>query len=140
MSPEKFEINPRLLADGSILIDLELSTVILVDNSLFPWLILVPRKNNLRELIDLSPKERIVLMDEISFISELMLKEFSPHKLNVATLGNVVSQLHIHIIARYEHDACWPAPVFGASKEPYKKDGLNELAKRLRIIINNENL
>ncbi|MBN8827531.1 MAG: HIT family protein [Sphingobacteriia bacterium] len=129
MSNDTFILDERLKNDGVKLTDLKLSQVILVDNSLFPWIVLVPKKNDLKEIIDLSEQDRITLMEEISFISNVMKEIFAPDKLNVAALGNIVSQLHIHVIARYTNDSAWPNPVFGREKEPYT-------AAQREIIIN----
>lgn len=132
MTKDEFTINPKILADGPHLFDLELSSVILVDNSYFPWVILVPRIPGAREFVDLSDQDRIKMMNEICFMSSLVQKEFNPHKLNVANLGNMVSQLHVHVVARYENDICWPAPVFGRDKKPYGQKELEAIVKRLR--------
>ncbi|MDF2964788.1 MAG: hypothetical protein K0Q51_176 [Rickettsiaceae bacterium] len=132
-----FVLDPRLQSDGVILMDLELSRLILVDNSYFPWLILVPRRENLKEIIDLNQKERIVLMEEISLTSEVMQKIFCPDKLNIAALGNIVSQLHIHIVARFTNDKAYPHPVFGREKKPYELEKQEELIKIISNALKN---
>ncbi len=119
MHDDKFEIDERLSSESFKLIDLKLSRVLLMDNVLFPWLILIPRKQNLTEIIDLNTQERMILMEEISLLSDVLMKVFSPDKLNVAALGNIVPQLHVHIIARYKNDIAWPESTFGKAKKAY---------------------
>lgn len=115
----QFILDSRLANDCFEVINLKLSKVLLMNNNLFPWIILVPKKNSLKELIDLNVGEQNLLMEEISLISKAMMKLYSPDKLNVATLGNIVEQLHIHIIARRKNDSAWPQPVFGKETKPY---------------------
>ena len=114
-----FSLHPRLAADTFYIADSALSSILLMNNAAFPWLILVPRAEAASEIIDLSPADRSQLMEEISFASELMRKQFLPDKLNVAALGNQVPQLHVHIIARYKTDAAWPNPVWGGVSKTY---------------------
>lgn len=102
-----------------LIIDLDLCRLILHDNKNFPWVVLIPRINDLVELVDLSKEARYQLIDEIAMIEHIMKKNFNPDKLNVATLGNVTSQLHIHIIARYKNDLAWPEPTFGKKQTNY---------------------
>lgn len=121
------------LTEGSVhLGDLALCRVFLVDNALFPWLVLVPKKPNLVELLDLSASDRYILMDEIALVSRCFKEIFSPDKLNVATLGNQVSQLHIHVIARFKTDSAWPEPVWGKGKIPYGVKDCEEYTRQLR--------
>ena len=79
----------------------------------FPWAILVPRRADKREILDLDPRDRAMLSRETEAVSEAMQRLFRPTKLNIAAIGNVVAQLHVHVIARYENDAAWPKPVWG---------------------------
>ena len=120
MSESGFLLHPRLAADTSPVADLALCRVLLMNDARWPWLILVPRRADARELVDLSPADQHVLTDEIARASRALQSLFSPEKLNVAALGNVVEQLHIHVIARYRIDPAWPAPVWGRGVvEPY---------------------
>ena len=114
-----FELHPQLENDTDYIFQLPLCRVRLMDNSLFPWIILVPAIENITELTDLTTNDQRQLMDEICRMSELMKKAFNPDKLNVATLGNQVPQLHIHIIARYKSDSAWPNPVWGNGRKAY---------------------
>ncbi len=121
------------LTEGSVLLgDLALCRVFLVDNVLFPWVVLIPRRPKLVELLDLSAQERHLLMDEITLVSDCFRKIFSPDKLNVATLGNQVAQLHIHVIARFKTDAAWPDPVWGKGKELYGRKELEEKCQKIK--------
>ena len=108
-----FELNPRLEADTEWVLDLPLSRVLLVDDSRYPWLILVPRIPNVREWLDLSSTDQALLLAEQLQVSQCLQTLLSPDKLNIATLGNIVPQLHLHIIARFETDFAWPSPVWG---------------------------
>lgn len=132
---EDFIIDQRLSNDGTIIGELSLTKIILVNNALFPWIILVPQRRNVKEIIDLCPEDRELLMKEICFISELMQDLFKPDKLNVAALGNIVEQLHIHIVARFKEDKAWPAPVFGTDKLNYNLDEYHGLIKKIQKII-----
>ena len=108
-----FELNPRLEADTDWVLDLQLSRVLLMNDSRYPWLILVPRIPNVREWLDLSSTDQALLLAEQLQVSQCLQTLLSPDKLNVATLGNIVPQLHLHIIARFETDFSWPSPVWG---------------------------
>lgn len=132
-----FSLDPRLTESSTDVAALELCKVLLVDNALFPWLILVPQRAGVKEIIDLNAEDRITLIQEISMISEIMQEAFSPDKLNVAALGNIVPQLHVHIIARYQTDSAWPQPVFGSSSKPYDIESRDSIIKQLkeRIIL-----
>jgi len=114
-----FTLHPQLERDSFFVASLELSQLLLINNALFPWLVLVPRAPEARELIDLQDGARHQLMDEISLVSRCMQSLFAPDKLNIAALGNQVPQLHIHVIARFAKDAAWPHPVWGKGNEPY---------------------
>ena len=108
-----FELNPRLEADTDWVLDLQLSLVLLMNDSRYPWLILVPRIPNVREWLDLSSTDQALLLAEQLQVSQCLQTLLSPDKLNIATLGNIVPQLHLHIIARFETDFAWPSPVWG---------------------------
>ncbi len=109
-----FTLHPRLAADTYRLGDLPLSRLILMNDKRFPWLILVPRQQEIREIIDLPPPERAILIEEIAGVSTALKAITKCGKLNVGALGNMVPQLHIHVIARFEGDAAWPGPVWGS--------------------------
>ena len=127
-------LDSRLESDSTFLVDLELCQVRLHHNAVFPWIILVPKRDNVREIIDLDSKDRSVLMEEMVLASRVMQTLFNPTKLNVAALGNIVAQLHIHVIARYDNDPAWPGPVWnsvvqGDYDESEKASRINDLQK-----------
>ena len=108
-----FSLDSRLHNDTFFVCDLSLCRVLLMNDRQFPWLILVPMKNDIAEIIDLTEKEQITLLKESALASKAMMNLFSPLKLNVAALGNVVRQLHVHLVARFDTDCAWPKPVWG---------------------------
>ena len=123
MNDSAFALNPRLEADTVPVGDLALSRVLLMNDARFPWLILVPRRAGARELTDLSPEDQASLLAEIAAASRVLQRLIHPHKLNTAAIGNVVAQLHIHVVARFADDVAWPAPVWGhGAREPYDED------------------
>lgn len=130
-----FILHPQLDRDSVWIADLDLSRVLLMNNALFPWIILVPKRPEKSELIDLSSADQHQLLDEMAFVSHKMKALFVPDKLNIATLGNQVAQLHIHIIARFKTDAAWPNPVWGKGQEPYKQSILDDLVERLKASV-----
>ncbi len=109
----QFLLHPRLLADTITLGDLALSRLLLMNDSRFPWVVMVPRRNNILEIIDLNHADQIQLFSEIQSVLEAVRIAFEPDKLNLGAIGNLVPQLHVHIIARFENDAAWPNPVWG---------------------------
>jgi len=114
MPPRPFTLDPILHLDTVEVARLELCRVLLMRDQTYPWLILVPARAGLRDLDDLDDDHQHLVMGEISATSRALKTVFSPHKINVAALGNVVEQLHIHVIARFKNDPAWPAPVWGA--------------------------
>lgn len=108
-----FILDPRLEADSVFLADGPLSQVRLIDDTRFPWLLLVPRVANAVEWIDLDGAQQRLLLAEIHQVGSLLRGEPSVEKLNIGALGNVVRQLHVHLVGRREGDAAWPAPVWG---------------------------
>ena len=127
-----FILDKKLQQDSFFIADLELCKVLLMNDANYPWLILVPRQNNLKDIVDLSFEDQIILLKEINFVAEIFKKEFEFDKLNIANLGNVVSQLHIHVIARKKNDATFPRPVWGNAKA-LEYSG-NDLTKTLEKI------
>jgi len=109
-----FALNPQLSADTAFVADWRLSRVLLMDDARFPWLILVPRRAGLVELDDLASDEQAQLLGEINHAMALLREVAACDKLNVGALGNIVRQLHIHVVARAESDPAWPGPVWGS--------------------------
>jgi diadenosine tetraphosphate (Ap4A) HIT family hydrolase len=127
--PLPFALDPRLAADTRAVADLSLSRLLIVDDARFPWLILVPRRPGIRELIDLEAADLATLMGEIRSTSLALVAVARPDKLNVAALGNMVPQLHVHIVARRRDDAAWPKPVWGFGEPmPYGAERLGAFA------------
>jgi diadenosine tetraphosphate (Ap4A) HIT family hydrolase len=130
---ETFELHPRLAADGVVVDDLPLSRLLLMDESAYPWCILVPRRPGIRELHELDAADRAALLDEVTRLSATMQRLFAADKMNVAALGNVVPQLHVHVIARREDDPAWPRPVWEAApRVPYADAARAAVVARLR--------
>jgi diadenosine tetraphosphate (Ap4A) HIT family hydrolase len=114
MSEIGWSLHPQLCADTAFVCDLPLSRLVAMNDANFPWLILVPRRAGLSELFDLGA-DQAALADEIALVSRALKEQTRCDKLNVAAIGNVVPQLHIHIVARTSGDALWPKPVWGAA-------------------------
>ena len=128
-----FELHPQLAEDTVPVIELALCDVRLMDDANHPWLVLVPRIANTVEMIDLDAEQRTQLTAEIDATSRALKALFKPDKLNVAALGNMVPQLHVHVIARFKHDIAWPRPVWGvANARPYVPEELIERVQALR--------
>ncbi len=124
-----FKLDPRLNADTVLLAAWELSDVLLMDDARYPWIILVPRQAGMRELTDLDSKSQHALLGEINRAARALQQLLRPDKINIAALGNIVSQLHVHVVARFANDAAWPQPVWGhGARTPY---GIAERRKLL---------
>jgi len=118
-----FELHPRLAEDCITLGRFGLCRLLLMNDSHYPWFILVPEKPNLTEIYQLSPDERIQLTEESSLLAEALADLYRADKMNIAAIGNLVPQLHIHHIVRYQNDAAWPAPVWGKfDRMPYTEE------------------
>ena len=109
-----FALDPRLAGDTLAIADLALSRLLLMNDSRYPWLILVPRGKDLREIIDLDAPARALLMEEVAAASHFVRGLPGVEKINVGALGNVVNQLHVHVLGRTVGDPAWPSPVWGA--------------------------
>ncbi|MBX3447587.1 MAG: HIT domain-containing protein [Parvibaculaceae bacterium] len=127
-----FELHERLAADTLLVTDLALCRVLLMNDRRFPWLILVPRRPGLRDFDDVAGAEKADFHAEIDLASEVLRDVAGAEKMNVAALGNMVPQLHVHVIARFSGDAAWPSPVWGMGQaEPYGADEARSLVERL---------
>ncbi len=128
-----FQLDERLAADTIALGDLPLCRVLLMNDSNYPWVILVPRREGIREIYELSAADQQQLLSESSQLASVMARLFQADKMNVAALGNMVPQLHIHHIARSVNDAAWPKPVWGAvAIKPYSTDEMEPLVAELK--------
>ncbi len=136
-----FTLDERLAGDCLEIGHLPLSLVLLMKDANFPWLILVPRVDGAREIVDLDNFQRQQLLDESCVVLELLQQLFNPDKLNVAALGNVVAQLHVHHIARFKTDKAWPKPVWGSvSATPYTSENLLKIKQQLQSNLQNKSL
>jgi diadenosine tetraphosphate (Ap4A) HIT family hydrolase len=131
-----FILDSRLASDTFAVATLALCDLRLMKDARFPWLLLVPRKAGAAEIIDLDMAERAELLSEIASVSTALKTVTQCHKLNVAALGNVVRQLHVHVIARFENDAAWPKPVWGVGEAiAYDEATRDRLIGRLRAAL-----
>jgi diadenosine tetraphosphate (Ap4A) HIT family hydrolase len=127
-----FTLHPSLARDTVFISRLPLCRVLLMKDRRFPWLILVPEREGVREIHELPPEDRAELVEEIARAGETLARFFQPDKVNVGALGNIVPQLHVHVVARFKGDPAWPGPVWGSgSAETYTDDDLEELRGRL---------
>jgi diadenosine tetraphosphate (Ap4A) HIT family hydrolase len=126
-----FALDPRLQADTIPIGDLALSTVLLMNDARFPWLVLVPRRAGASEVTDLSEEDAAALMGEVRVATRVMLEFAQPDKVNVGALGNMVSQLHVHVVGRFRSDPAWPGPVWGfETRTPYPDHAAAALVER----------
>ncbi len=126
------QLHPQLEKDCIVLGEFNLCTLLLLDDANYPWFILLPNRKNISEIHQLATSDQQQLMAESVFFSRCLQQIFQPDKLNIAALGNIVPQLHIHHIARFTCDACWPAPVWGAIETiAYQKPQINMIKNQL---------
>ncbi|OBP14237.1 histidine triad (HIT) protein [Rheinheimera sp. SA_1] len=130
MVSREFELHPQLAKDSVWISDWPLCQLRLINDKNYPWFILVPRRADVREIIDLTDEDQELLWRESQKLSRLLQQCYAPDKLNIAALGNMVPQLHLHHIGRFTSDAAWPAPVWG--KVPAVSYGETELQTECR--------
>ena len=134
--PYLFQLDPQLQRDTILIVDWHLSQVRLMNDSRYPWVILIPKVSDIAEVHELVEEQQYLLLRESVRLSKALDQLFAPHKLNVAALGNMVRQLHIHHIVRFESDASFPRPVWGVGDAvPYDAEALNETVNGLRIAL-----
>jgi len=126
------KISKHFLKDSYHIVDLKLCSVRLIDNSRFPWVILIPKRKKISDIFQLNKKDQSLLMDEIVHISKIMKKTFRAFNLNIEKIGNVVPQLHIHIVARRKKDITWPLSVWVIKKKSYSIVGLDKVIIKLK--------
>lgn len=127
-----FELNKTLQKDSHYLMELNLCQVRLVDNSNYPWIILIPMKNNIIEITDLNDQDYNLFNAELRKAARIMQNAFTPDKLNIATIGNIITQFHMHIIARFKNDKLFPKTVWGNEFSHYTNNNLKETLEVLR--------
>ena len=128
-----FKINNKFLKSSHYIVDLKLSSVRLNDNSKFPWLILIPKRKNVTDISELNSKDQTLLMKEIVLVSGLMKKLFKTSKLNIEKIGNIVPQLHIHIISRKKTDSSWPLSVWVVKEKKYSVKNLKDVLNKIKL-------
>jgi diadenosine tetraphosphate (Ap4A) HIT family hydrolase len=128
-----FALHPRLIADTRFAADWPLCRVLVMNDARYPWLVLVPRRDGVTEITALEPSDRGRLMDEIDRAGRLVQNFPSVTKLNIGALGNLVPQLHVHVVGRHQGDPAWPGPVWGhGSAMPYATDALARILELVR--------
>ncbi|MCG7585033.1 HIT domain-containing protein [Photobacterium sp. OFAV2-7] len=128
-----FSLHPRLAADTTVLGDLPLCRVLLSKEALGPWLILVPRRDEITEIHHLPEQDQLQLIRESSAVARLLETDYQADKINVGALGNLVPQLHVHHIARFQSDIAWPGPIWGNTDGTQREEGIQQaLADELR--------
>ena len=127
-----FKIDKKFLKSSNHIIELKLCSIRLHDNSKFPWVILIPKRNKITDISDLNSKDQILLMKEIVHVSKIMKKLFKTSKLNIEKIGNMVPQLHIHVIARSKKDSSWPLSVWVVKGKNYTKTALIIMMQKVR--------
>ena len=126
-----FKIDKKFLKSSHHIVDLKLCSIRLHNNSKFPWVILIPKRNKIIDISDLKSKDQILLIKEIVYVSKIMKKLFKSSKLNVEKIGNIVPQLHIHIISRNKKDSSWPLSVWVIKGKNYTKAALHIMTQKL---------
>ena len=126
------KVNKNFIKSSHYVTDLKLCIIRLIDNAKFPWIILIPKRKKVTDITDLSSKDQILLIKEIVLCSKLMKKKFKTKKLNVEKIGNIVPQLHIHIIVRKKNDSTWPLPVWVVKGKSYTKERLRKILSSLK--------
>jgi len=126
------KISKSFLKDSYFITDLMLCSVRLINNSKFPWIILIPNRKNITDITELNLKDQNLLMKEIVYCSKLMKKIFKTKKLNIEKIGNIVPQLHIHVIARSVKDSSWPLSVWVVKGKPYPKAILDKTINKIK--------
>ena len=126
------KVSKNFLKDSHLITELKLCSIRLIDNVKFPWIILIPKRKNITDISELNSKDQMLLMKEIVHCSKLMKRIFKTKKLNVEKIGNVVPQLHIHIIARSKNDSSWPLSVWVVEKKNYSKKKIIVILQKLK--------
>ena len=128
-----FTLHDQLRRDTLAVCRMKLCLVQLMNDAQYPWLILVPAVENITEIVQLSEKQRKLLINEIAKTQDVLSQVFQPHKLNVGALGNMVPQLHVHVVARFREDPAWPGPIWGKlPPRPYEDAALRATIARLQ--------
>jgi len=134
-----FQLDSRLAGDTLEVASLTLCQVLLLNDRRYDWLVLVPRRESVTEILDLAANDHQQLWQEVTLVARVLREAQPARKLNIGALGNVVRQLHVHLLLRYENDPAWPGPVWGHSpREPYGDDEGREAVRRWRTLLEQE--
>jgi diadenosine tetraphosphate (Ap4A) HIT family hydrolase len=128
-----FQLHPRLKQDCITIGRFDLCQLLMMNDSQYPWFILVPERAGITEIYQLSETERLILTEESSFLAEKMAALYNADKMNIAAIGNLVPQLHIHHVVRYQSDRAWPAPIWGKfAAVPYTRQQITDNIERVK--------
>ncbi len=131
-----FQLHPRLQQDSIKIGQLSLSQLLLINDSHYPWFVLVPERIDITEIYQLSEKDQLQLLRESSLLSKTLADLYKADKMNIATIGNIVPQLHVHHIVRYKNDIAWPAPVWGKHDAvPYTEQQLKKIIEQIQPLL-----
>ena len=130
------KVNKNLLKSSYQVGNLKLCAIRLINNQKFPWIILIPQKKGITDISELNSKDQLLLIKEIVYCSKIMKKVFKTSKLNIEKIGNIVPQLHIHIIARYKNDRSWPLTVWVVKSKKYSKTNLEKVKSKISKAFN----
>lgn len=132
-----FQLHPRLQQDCLLVGHFALSKILMMNDSQYPWFVLVPQRSDIMEVYQLAEADRQQLISESCLLAEKLVQIYQPDKLNIAAIGNLVPQLHVHHVVRYLTDKAWPAPIWGKfDPVPYQKQDAQREIARLREILN----
>ncbi|MFW5443484.1 MAG: HIT domain-containing protein [Methylococcaceae bacterium] len=131
-----FQVHPQLQHDSITIGRFSLSQLLLINDSQYPWFVLVPEVINTTEIYQLSEKKQRLLQHESSFLAKKLADHFNADKMNIAAIGNIVPQLHIHHIVRYKNDIAWPAPVWGRfDAVPYTELQIKKIKAEINVLL-----
>jgi len=129
------DLHPQLKQDGLLLGRFPLCLLLLIKDANYPWFALVPSRENITEIYQLSDQDQVQLTRESSLLSQALAAEFDADKMNIAAIGNMVPQLHIHHIVRYKDDICWPSPVWGEhAAKKYSDEQLKSIFLKIKTL------
>lgn len=132
----QFQLHPQLACNTVTINNLDLCQILLMNDQTYPWLVMVPRRDGMREIHDLLPGDQQMLMREVTTVSRALQRLYNADKMNVAALGNMVPQLHVHVIARFESDPAWPGPIWGkVPMAPYGDAALAQTTQALKAAL-----
>lgn len=130
---KEFTLDTRIEKDTFLIAEDSHLKYLLMNNAHLPWIIVVPKQADVQNFIDLEPHLKLILVEKIDIIAKIIQENFSPDRVNIGMLGNIVTQMHWHIVARFEHDICWPKPVWGnLPSRKYENDQAEAMLQKLK--------